>query len=280
MFKNVPFFVLNAILSIINRSIMEKLFILPLFLLILTSCSNNKDEIPEVEEKTYYYSINNSEKQLLRLGDIIPLFVGDTFKIYIDPADISMIFTEKSINIEDNGDGVYVCQIVEPSESCVVFKFGNGPEAVYFYFYIHAQQKEPELPANVLYYIIETSTTLHILDENLKEKISEDIEKYIPHYFTLKLIYTTADTGYAERYYKSTDETIIGSFEESDKGINVKWNNEERYLQFRYVGNIGIEEYVMVQDLTAKYQSEYSPEAIREVLLVTTVLRYELKSNK
>ena len=260
---------------------MKNLFILPLFLLIFTSCSNNKDEIPEVEEKTYYYySINNSEKELLRLGDIIPLFVGDTFKIYIDPAETSLIFTENSINIADNGDGVYVCRIIEPSESYVVFKFGNGPEAVYFYFYIHAQQKEPELPANVLYYIIETSTTLNILDKNLKEKISEDIENnYIPDYFTLKLIYTTIHGGNAEMYYKSTDDTITGSFEERDNGINIKWNNEERYLQFRYVGNIGIEEYAMVQDLTAKYQSEYSPEAIQEILLVTTVLKYELKNN-
>lgn len=253
------------------------LFILLFPVLIFTACSDSHDD--DNEQAVTYYSINNSEKLLIQSGDIISVFADDYIVFYIDPSEsCPLILTDDSVKLVDNGNGIYVCRASGVFESHVIFIFGEGDDAVTLYFYIHSQQKdptpEPEEPGT-LYYIIDSETAINVEDESLKGAIQSDIDNdYTPSFFSIKFIYTTPRSGEVKIFYKSTGETVNGLFNENESGINVTYNNKEYHYYFEHIGP-GVEVCTMTQNLTDIFKIKYPLETINEILVVTTVLKYD-----
>ena len=248
---------------------MKNLIFISLFLALFSISCNNDREEPEESVPAYYVSIFGAEKQLVRSGETITLFAGETLTVYIDPYEDPSIFTGNSLYFQDIGVA-YKCSIPDAGEYFAVFQFGEGTKAIYFYFYIQVLPQVKE-PSEIIYYITESTTAVDVPDPSLQEAIRLEVEnRYIPRYFHLKLNYASPGSGTAEIYYKTTEETIPGFFIENESGLHVIYSSEEHHFQIVSAEN-GLFE--MIQDLTTVFQAKYPEEAIDGVVVRTLVIR-------
>ncbi|MCC8096685.1 MAG: hypothetical protein LIP05_15970 [Tannerellaceae bacterium] len=238
--------------------------------LIVWSCHSEEDIIEEpdnIDTEIMIYYLDGNEKHIISSNDTLTLSLASTLTVYIDSIDDSKLYAQSPVEVLKKDIYSYDCYARQAALAGVMFFWNN--ETAWKMFYINV------LPIYIQYYIVETTCIIDVENESLKNMIETALlNSLLLQYSEIQLSYYTLESGDIILKNQTKKETIYGSFIEDNSSFCMLYNEEEYFFSVHYTGE-GIEQYVITWDLTPIYQTQYPSEVMNEILLVSSVLKYE-----
>lgn len=227
----------------------------------------DKEIEPETVRAAVYYE-GDRGRQTVQNGDTLFLQLGDTFSLHIDSVSGTSFYVQPAVAVIESRDDRYTC-VANISSLAAAMLFWDGTASSMTFF----MQMSPLV---VNYYITETDYDIQVDNPVLAESIRETLQnRYTLDFSYMELTYETARCGSLTLKNPATGETTKGTFTDEDSLIKWTDGEEEYRFQISYYGELGIEDYRIIQDLTEVFQTQYPEETIQSVRVVTSLLKEE-----